>query len=258
MEILLYIMAGAGVGFAVGLTGVGGGSLMTPLLLVFGFSAPVAVGTDLLYASLTKASSLYSHQRLRNIQWPIVLRLAAGSLPASGLTVFLLAHFFQGAGDYRSLLMSTLGVMLILTAVVLLFRSHLQHLKRESRLLARLRQHRSALTVLCGIVLGAAVTLSSVGAGAIGTAVLMLLYPELPTTRIVGTDIAHAVPLTLIAGLGHWELGNINLSLLLALLVGSVPAIHLGALLGRRIPDRLLQSGLASVLLVMGLKYVFF
>ncbi len=251
-------MAGAGVGLAVGLTGVGGGSLMTPLLLVFGFPAHIAVGTDLVYASLTKASGVYSQHRLHHINWPVVLRLAGGSLPASAITVFLLSHFFQGAQQYRSILMSTLGLMLILTSTVLLFRGKVRKLQEQSPVVARLRSHRNWLTVACGVLLGACVTLSSVGAGAIGTAILMLLYPDLPMRRIVGTDIAHAVPLTLVAGLGHWELGNVDLSLLASLLVGSIPAIHLGTLLGRQLPDRLLQSVLASVLLVMGVKYAFF
>lgn len=258
MEILLYIMAGAGVGLAVGLTGVGGGSLMTPLLLLFGYPAHIAVGTDLVYASLTKGSGVYSHHKLRHINWPIVARLAAGSLPASLVTIFILSHFFQGASQYRSLLMSTLGLMLILTSLVLLCRSNLQRFQRENKTLSRLRTHRNGLTVACGLVLGVCVTLSSVGAGAIGTAILMLLYPELETRRIVGTDIAHAVPLTLVAGLGHWQLGNVDIQLLGALLAGSIPAIHLGSLVGRRLPDRLLQSLLASLLLVMGVKYAFF
>jgi len=258
MEILLYIMSGAGVGLAVGLTGVGGGSLMTPLLLVFGFPPQIAVGTDLVYASLTKASGVVSHHRRHQIEWPIALRLAAGSLPTSVITVLLLSHFFQDAGQYRSILMSTLGLMLILTSAVLLCRGKIPGLQDNSPFVARLRSHRHALTLACGIVLGACVTLSSVGAGAIGTAILMLLYPELPTRRIVGTDIAHAVPLTLIAGLGHWGLGNVNVSLLGALLLGSIPAIHMGTMLGRQLPDRLLQSVLASVLLIMGVKYAFF
>lgn len=258
-DLLLYIFAGAGVGFAVGLTGVGGGSLMTPLLLLFGFPTHIAIGTDLIYASVTKAGGVLTHHRQMTVDWLIVRRLAMGSLPASLLTIAVLSWVFQDPEQYRGILLSTLGVMLILTSAVLLMRRRLQvwHDKVGSAS-PWLDRNRPALTVASGALLGICVTLSSVGAGAFGAAVLFLLYPALTSVRVVGTDLAHAVPLTLIAGLGHWHLGHIDWMLLASLLVGSLPAIHLGSRLAKQVPDRLLQSGLASLLMLIGVKYAFF
>lgn len=259
-SLLLYIAAGAAVGFAVGLTGVGGGSLMTPLLLLFGFPPQTAIGTDLLYASITKTSGVIMHTRRHNVDWKVVGCLAAGSLPAAGLTTLFLAMLGSNAQDYRSLLTASLGVMLIATAAVLLFRRQLhQQASAEGHpLLHKLQAHSYLVTFMMGLVLGVLVTLSSVGAGAIGTAVLLVLFPLFKSVRIVGTELAHAVPLTLIAGLGHLWLGHVNLELLAALLIGSLPAIYVGTHLGNHLPDRVLHPLLALTLMSLGIKYVFF
>jgi uncharacterized membrane protein YfcA len=258
-DLLLYILSGAGVGFAVGMTGVGGGSLMTPLLLLFGFPTHVAIGTDLIYAAVTKASGVVTHHRQLTVDWVIVRRLAMGSLPASLLTILVLSLVFHDPSQYQGLLLSTLGVMLILTSVVLLMRRRLQRWHdRSGDSSPWLDRNRPALTVVSGITLGICVTLSSVGAGAFGVAILFMLYPTLSSVRVVGTDLAHAVPLTLIGGLGHWYLGHIDWVLLGSLLIGSLPAIHLGSRMAKQVPERILQSGLASILLLTGLKYAFF
>lgn len=259
-DLLLYIAAGAGVGFAVGLTGVGGGSLMTPLLLLFGFPTHIAIGTDLIYASVTKAGGVITHHRQLTVDWVVVRRLATGSLPASLLTIGVLSWLFQDPDQYRGILLSTLGVMLILTSAVLLLRRRLQrwHERVGGTPSPWLDRNRPGVTVFAGALLGICVTLSSVGAGAFGAAVLFLLYPALSSVRVVGTDLAHAVPLTLIAGLGHWHLGHIDWALLGSLLIGSLPAIHLGSRLAKQVPDRILQSGLASILMLIGVKYAFF
>ncbi|ENO14246.1 sulfite exporter TauE/SafE family protein [Marinobacter nanhaiticus D15-8W] len=258
MDILFYILAGAGVGLAVGLTGVGGGSLMTPLLLMFGFPPHIAIGTDLIYAAITKGTGVYAHHRQQTIIWPIVRRLLIGCVPASLAAIVLLSVFFTEPEDYRGLLVSTLGAMLILTSVVLIFRPWIlkhRNIETDDTFLVR---HQKGLTVLSGVFLGFAVTLSSVGAGAFGTAILMMLYPHLSGVKIVGTDLAYAVPLTFLAGMGHWHLGNIDWYLLGALLIGSIPAIQLGTRLARKLPNRVLQSTLAGILLLIGLKYTFF
>lgn len=258
-DLLLYIVAGAGVGFAVGLTGVGGGSLMTPLLLLFGFPTHIAIGTDLIYASVTKASGVITHHRQMTVDWVIVRRLAMGSLPTSLLTIAALSWIFTDPTEYRGILLSTLGVMLILTSAVLLLRRRLRRWHdRVAGGSPWLDRNRPGLTILSGALLGVCVTLSSVGAGAFGAAVLFLLYPALTSVRVVGTDLAHAVPLTLIAGLGHWHLGHIDWMLLGSLLIGSLPAIHLGSRLAKQVPDQVLQSGLASILMLIGVKYAFF
>ncbi len=258
IEWLQYILAGAGVGLLVGLTGVGGGSLMTPLLLMFGVPAHTAIGTDLLYAALTKSSGAIGHHIKRHVNWKITATLAAGSLPASLITIFILQNFFQQPDDYRKLLTSSLGIMLVITAAVLLLKNHLSpKYTTESRAGLALQKHATPWTFVMGIVLGVFVTLSSVGAGAFGAAILLILYPRLSAIKIIGTDVAHAVPLTLIAGLGHFYLGNVDFKLLTALLIGSVPAIHLGIHFAHRLPDKIMQPILATVLLLLGLKYIF-
>jgi uncharacterized membrane protein YfcA len=259
MDLILYIVAGATVGFLVGLTGVGGGSLMTPLLLLFGFPPHIAVGTDLMYAAITKAGGVFVHARNHTIKWKVVGLIASGSLPASLATLWILAEFFTEPEKYSHLLTTSLGLMLMLTSFVLLFKNKLV-VKRNTTTDEQswLVTHKSIITLLMGIVLGVLVTLSSVGAGAIGTAVLMILYPTLVASRIVGTDLAHAVPLTFIAGLGHMQLGNIDYYLLGSLLIGSLPAIHLGAKLGKYMPPNVLRHVLASMLMVIGVKYAFF
>lgn len=257
MDILLYIAAGAGVGLIVGMTGIGGGALMTPLLLLFGFPPQVAVGTDLMYAGITKAGGAWSHHRQSHVRWALVKLLALGSIPSALLTGLLLEYLFQHPENYAHLLRNALGIMLLLTAVVILLRKQIQQWasKASSRNWARWRPQ---ATFVMGVFLGVFVTLSSVGAGAIGTAILMLLYPALRSTHIVGTDIAHAVPLTLCAGFIHMYLGNVDFALLGALLIGSLPAIHVGSHLSRKMPDELLKPILASLLLMLGAKYAFF
>lgn len=258
--LLWYIGAGAAVGFTIGLTGVGGGSLMTPLLLLFGFPPQVAIGTDLLYAGITKTGAAVLHARQDNVDWRIVRLLAAGSLPGAGLTSALLALLGRHARDYSALLTASLGLMLIATAGVLLFRRPLQRLASAGGgvLARRAQAHGGAITLATGGALGVLVTLSSVGAGALGTALLLLLYPALGARRIVGTELTHAVPLTLVAGLGHLGLGHVDPQLLAALLLGSLPAIHLGTRLGSHLPSRLLNSLLAFTLMSLGVKYAFF
>ena len=256
MDFLLYIGAGAAVGFIVGMTGIGGGALMTPLLLSFGFPAHTAVGTDLLYAALTKAGGAYSHHKQKHVNWGLVKLLAAGSIPAALITGALLHMFFNDAEDYGHLLKNALGIMLVVTAIVIFMRTRIQSFAaaRNARNLSRFRP---AATIVMGVLLGIFVTLSSVGAGAIGTAILMILYPALRGTHIVGTDIAHAVPLTLAAGLIHLGLGNVDFQLLGALLLGSIPAIHFGSMISRKVPDAILRPALASILLFMGARYMF-
>ena len=250
----IFIAAGAAIGFCMGCTGIGGGSLMMPVLLSMGIPSQVAVGTDLLYASITKCSAVVSHQRQRNINWKTVAFLLLGSIPASLVTLFVLRHL-QTAGDINDALITrSLGALLILTAITLIFRSRLYRWANSHG--SFLLRHAVLLSVLTGVFLGICVTLSSVGAGVIGTALLMLIYAQYPSRHIVGTDIAHAVPLTFIAGSGHMFMGGIDWYLLLALLLGSVPAVYFGASMSRRMPDKLLRSVLTVILLGMGVHYL--
>jgi uncharacterized membrane protein YfcA len=257
MDILLSILAGASVGFIVGITGIGGGALMTPLLLLFGFPPNIAVGTDLMYASLTKASGVYSHHKQKHVEWKLVKLLALGSLPAALITGFSLQNLFEDSVSYEALIKNSLGFMLLLTAFVVFFRKQIQRLTLRIKSTNN-EKSRDISTILMGIVLGILVTMTSVGAGAIGTAALMLLYPALRSSHVVGTDIAHAVPLTACAGLIHMALGNVDFGLLFALLVGSIPAIQLGSKVSHHLPDGVLRPLLASILFLLGAKYAFF
>jgi len=251
----LYSLTGFAVGLLVGLTGVGGGSLMTPLLvLLFGVAPVTAVGTDLLFAAVTKAGGAWAHARRGNVDWRVVGWLAAGSVPGSALTLVLL-HFFVPHPDRLSAIISVaLGIALILTACSLVFRDKL-HAWAARRAPAGVdRESTARRTLIVGAILGVLVTVSSVGAGALGVTALFFLYPGLAAARIVGTDIAHAVPLTLVAGLGHAAAGVVDWKLLLALLVGSLPGIWLGSSLSQKIPERVLRTGLAAMLILIGGK----
>ncbi|HEX4152170.1 MAG TPA: sulfite exporter TauE/SafE family protein [Steroidobacteraceae bacterium] len=248
-------LSGFAVGAVVGLTGVGGGSLMTPLLvLVFGIHPATAVGTDLLHAAITKAGGTYVHAKQRRVEWRITGLLAAGSLPAALATLWAL-HAITGRLGGTKIITTTLGVALLLTAAALLLHSRLRRLSRAHR--DETSSH-PAYTVLTGIVLGFLVSVSSVGAGALGVTALFFLYPRLPAGRVVASDLAHAVPLTLVAGVGHWLFGSVNWALLGSLLVGSLPGIYLGSHLVGRIPDKVLRVLLAATLVLAGTKLITF
>lgn len=250
---LPHALAGLLVGFLVGLTGVGGGSLMTPLLvLVFGVAPQTAVGTDLLFAAVTKIVGVGVHHGHHMVDWRIVRRLATGSIPASILTLAALNTFVHIGTNTSHVILVALGALLVVTSISLLF---------QRRLLAYGATHTIvhtnktfAPTVALGAVLGVLVTITSVGAGAIGATILLLIYRRVPVARIVGTDIAHAVPLALLAGAGHWFIGSVDAKLLVALLVGSIPGVVIGSLLSSRSPDRLVQWALAGILAVSGVR----
>jgi uncharacterized protein len=250
----LYALSGFCVGLLVGLTGVGGGSLMTPLLiLLFGIHPATAVGTDLLYAAATKTGGSLVHGLARSIDWRVVGRLACGSLPASVATLAVLWRLNLNSEMARSLINLVLCGALFLTAAALVFRNAIMQRYRQ-RLDAMSPAATSAATVGVGVLLGVVVSISSVGAGAVGVMALLLLYPQLPMARIIGSDIAHAVPLTLVAGAGHWVMGAVDWHLMGSLLVGSLPGIVIGSYSAVRVPERALRLVLAATLVVVGCK----
>lgn len=259
MDILGFIIAGFGVGFIVGLTGVGGGSLMTPILIFFfGIKPHLAIGTDLLFAAFTKISGSVQLARKREIDWPIVAQMAAGSVPAVLLTLLAIQHLGSTSAQVQHLMTTTLGVALMLTAVATLYKAVFGkntpvNLSHANLKLATQTKH-PVLPVLFGAFIGCLVTLTSVGAGAIGVLVLMLLYPLLPLSRIVAADIAHAVPLTLVAGLGHAGLGSVDWIMLAKLLAGSIPGIWIGSHLMVKTPERVIRSFLSVLLAYAGGK----
>lgn len=249
----LFSLSGLAIGVIVGLTGVGGGSLMTPLLvLLFGIHPATAVGTDLLYAAATKSVGTAVHGRNKSVDWRIVRRLALGSVPAT-LATFAVMQAVGAHSSKGGVLAFLLGAVLLVTSATLLFRVQIVaflggRVKTANEGLV------AGLTVLTGVVLGVLVTTTSVGAGAIGVTALLVLYPRLTTLRIVGSDIAHAVPLTLISGLGHWYMGDVDFGLLGTLLIGSIPGIAIGSLLAPKLPERTLRMLLAAILVLVSLK----
>jgi uncharacterized protein len=253
---LVYPAVGFGIGMLVGLTGVGGGSLMTPLLvLFFGIHPSVAVGTDLLQVSITKTVGSMVHGFRDTVDWSIVRTLASGSIPSTMLTILLLSRIDLHDAAAQHVISEVLGISLICTAITLLLRNRLIRLTAGwTNALSPRRQ--TILTVTSGVLVGFLVTMTSVGAGAIGTTVLILLYPRIKISRLVGSDIAHAVPLTLLAGLGHWALGSIDWGLLWSLLSGSVPGIILGSYLSSRMPDLALRAILAVTMAMVGSRMV--
>jgi uncharacterized membrane protein YfcA len=253
----LYSLSGFAVGLLVGMTGVGGGSLMTPILiLLFGIHPATAVGTDLLYAAATKTGGSLVHGWARSIDWKVVRRLASGSIPATAVTIAALSHFNLNGDATRDLITLVLSVALFATAFALVFGGSIVALYRAR--VSQLDPKRTAITtVLVGALLGVLVSISSVGAGAIGVVLLVLLYPQLSISKIVGSDIVHAVPLTLIAGVGHWMMGSVDWHIIASLLVGSLPGIFVGSYFAVRVPERALQLILAATLFVVASRIAY-
>jgi len=253
----LYSLSGFVVGMLVGMTGVGGGALMTPILiLLFGIHPATAVGTDLLYAAATKTCGSLVHGFARSIDWRVVKRLASGSIPTTLATLAVLSHFNLNGEAARSLITLVLSAALFVTAFVLVFGGPIVAAYRAR--VSELDAKRTAInTVLVGALLGVLVSISSVGAGAIGVVALVLLYPHLPVAKIVGSDIAHAVPLTLIGGLGHWMMGSVDWHIISSLLVGSLPGIFVGSYFAIRIPERALRVVLATTLFVVASRIAY-
>ena len=254
----VYIVGGLLAGIMVGLTGVGGGSLMTPLLiLVFGQSPATAVGTDLAFAAITKVAATASFGYSRRVDWRIVGRLALGSIPGAAVAI---AWFWLSPSPLvvDHLILLALAVMLVITAAGLVLQYPLRHLGLKLAVsLEGADRHRRLLTLLAGFFIGVSVTLTSVGAGALGTVALVWLYPlRLQGDRLVATDIAHALPITIIAGLGHAALGHLNLAVLACLLIGSIPGILIASRVVIRLPQAITRT-LVAVMLVVAAGRVF-
>ena len=255
---LSFVISGFAVGLLVGLTGVGGGSLMTPLLtLLFGIPPSVAVGTDLAFASITKVAGTAAHRFRGTVHWDIVKLLCIGALPAAVISAMGLKYIGALNPEVGQFIRYSIAVSVTLTVIALLF---------KGKLLAWLNAHPekqitgaklTAATVISGVVLGILVTISSIGAGAIGATILVMLYPRLKPAEVAGTDIAYAVPLTAIAALGHWWIGSIDWNLLGALLLGSVPGITIGSLAARAVPEKFLRGLLAITLTTVAAKLIF-
>ena len=251
-----FIFSGFLVGLLVGLTGVGGGSLMTPILVLFFHIKPaLAVGTDLLYASVTKSVGIFAHGKLGNIDWKIVKRLMLGSIPASIFTTYYLRRIDVASTGAVDIIKFYLGIALLLTSIAVIFRPFL--IKKSKIELFKSDTSIAIVTISLGLILGGLVTLTSVGAGALGVTALLLIYPRIGITKIVGTDIAHAVPLTLVAGLGHASLGTVDYSLLSVLLIGSIPGIYIGSHLSSKVSEQSVRYVLALILIYVGQKLIF-
>jgi uncharacterized membrane protein YfcA len=252
---LAFSLAGLVVGLAVGATGVGGGSLMTPILILFyGITPTVAVGTDLIYASISKAFGVTLHSRNGSLDWKLVGWLSIGSVPAALLTLLFLHEQTPGKG-LDQMIKLTLSVAIVVTALFTVFQDRIMSLIRRSpgsaEAIETWRWQRP-MTVVCGVAIGALVTISSVGAGVIGMMMLLLLYPKHPPIRLVGSDLAHAVLITAIAGAGHASLGSVNWPMLGALLIGAIPGIYIGTRIGFRLDPKALKKVISALLIFVG------
>ncbi len=253
----MNVFCGFGVGLLVGLTGVGGGSLMTPILvLIFGVAPATAVGTDLWFAGITKITGAALLQSQRRVDWEVVRRLWIGSLPMSVITLVWMHHSGVGQAKPKFILIA-LGWALLVTSFAMMFKRRTHAFAQTLRKTApeRFKSVQPILTVGAGVILGFLVTLTSVSAGALGTAMLLYLYPfRMNPARLVGTDIMHAVPLTFLAGIGHLIMGDVNATLLGNLLIGSIPGILIGTLFGGKVPEALLRAAIALVLAAVAAK----
>lgn len=261
-----YILAGVLVGFCVGVTGVGGGSLMTPILIgLFKIEPHIAIGTDLLYAAISKFCGSFVHAKKLNIVWPIVIWLAIGSIPASLATTWVLDNYLSQSTHYKAILTMVLGFMLTITGISIVFRTQVEKFfkkfskevtEQEVELTREKLKQKRLYIALMGIVLGIFVTLSSVGAGAFGIMALIIMFPNLPMIRIIGSDVVHAVLLTLVAGMGHMNSGNVDFNLLMWLLVGSIPAIIVGTLVSSHLPEKIIRKVLGITLFAIGVNFM--
>ena len=264
MEAIQFILAGMLVGFCVGVTGVGGGSLMTPMLIgLFKIEPHIAIGTDLIYASISKFCGSLVHAKKLNVVWSIVLWLSLGSIPASFATHWILENYLSQSNEYKSVLTMVLGFMLTLTGISIIFRPQIEQFFNKFRKQhendaepTHLVKQKKFFIILMGIVLGVFVTLSSVGAGAFGVMALILLFPKMPMIRIIGSDVVHAVCLTFVAGLAHMSSGNVNFHLLGWLLIGSIPAIIVGTLLSSKMPEKIIRKILGITLFLLGINFI--
>lgn len=253
MEIF-YSFAGLLVGFIVGLTGIGGGALMTPILIVvFGIPPVMAVSTDLLYAAITKSGGMLSYAKQKLVDWRVALLLLTGSIPASLMTLQFMSSL-EDMARIEQLINTMLGVSLILTSVAVFLRNRIREITASQAMVSGI--HLNVLTVFAGLFLGIMVTLSSVGAGALGTALLIVFYPRMPMTMIIGTDLVHAVVLTGVAAAGHYQMNNINVELLQFLLLGGIPGVFAGSYLGTRLSPNIMQPVMGTILLIIGLRFM--
>lgn len=256
--LVTYIVSGFAVGLLVGMTGVGGGSLMTPLLtLLFGVPPSVAVGTDLAFASITKSAGTFTHRLRGTVRWDIVRHLCIGALPAAIVATLALKQFGTLDARVGQFIRYSIAGSVLLTVVAILFRGKMLAWvnAKPSRQLQGTSLRNA--TIFSGAVLGTLVTISSIGAGAVGATLLVMLYPRLSPAEVAGTDIAYAVPLTAIAAFGHWWLGSINWELLAMLLLGSVPGITIGSWAARAVPERFLRGLLAMTLTGVAAKLIY-
>ncbi len=254
MEISIVIM-GFLVGFLVGLTGVGGAALLTPVLVLIGISPAIAVGTDLVYNSITKLFGTFQHWRQKTIQWALVKYLAIGSIPSACIAVLLLHVFDSFYQNQEQIIKHSLGYVLIFVASVTIFTTFFSKENTSNAIQIKPLQEKRGLTIVIGIVLGFIVGLTSIGSGSLFAIVMLYLY-RLRASELVGTDIAHAFLLVTVAGALHAGFGNVDYVLVLNLLVGSIPGVVLGSTLSAKVPTKPLRAVMAIIILISGLKLI--
>lgn len=250
-----YAVTGLLVGFLVGLTGMGGGSLMTPLLiLVLHMKPSVAVGSDLAYSAITKWVGTFQHNRQKTVDHKLSLQLAIGSVPGSLLGIWFVHHLYSVVGGRaETFIVRMLGIMLIVVAVALIFKNNPTLKAWGKRLHVTQSRWRLGIAILTGLVLGFLVGITSVGSGTLFGVVLIVVF-GLGTKRMVGTDVFHAAMLTTAAAIGQFYVGKVNLPLVGNLLIGSIPGVLLGSMLSARLPEKVVRPVLATVLFISGVN----
>jgi uncharacterized protein len=252
------VLIGLLVGFLIGLTGMGGGALMTPLLLWTGWVAPtVAVGTDLVWNALTKTVGAAVHYRHKNVNLRLVWKLVSGSIPGALFGLYLIGLLKKTAGVayIDHLIVRLLGGTLILVATLIIFKGYIRSWLPAIAAHSATNENLKGWQVpLLGFVVGVLVSFTSVGSGSLIVTTLLLMFPGERLNQLVGSDVFHGVLLVGVAALGHWHLGDVNLRLVGGLLLGSVPGVWIGSFIASHIPEGSLRPAVAVLLFVTGVK----
>jgi len=252
---LAIMLMGLLVGFLVGLTGVGGAALLTPILILLGINPTIAVGTDLVYNSVTKLFGSVQHWRQKTINLRIVKYLAIGSIPSASLAVGLLHLFDSFFHNQEDVIKHALGYVLILVAITTLIKTFMKDIYEFNSIQKKSLLEKRALTITIGVVLGFIVGLTSIGSGSLFALVMIFLY-KLTPAELVGTDIAHSFLLVTVAGILHAGIGNVDYVLALNLLIDSIPGVIMGSTLSSKLPAKPLRAILAIIILFSGIKLI--
>lgn len=237
----------------VGLTGVGGAALLTPLLVLIGINPTIAVGSDLVYNSVTKLFGTIQHARQKTINWALVKYLAFGSIPGAAIAVLFLELYRPLYTNQEKVIRTVLGIVLIIVAIATIFHTLLINQNTASRLQSKGISEKRSMMIIVGVVLGFIVGLTSIGSGSLFALAMLLLF-RLKASELVGTDIAHAFILVTVSGALHTSFGNVDFMLVLNMILGSIPGVIIGSKLSSKVPTKILRVIISIIILISGYK----